>query len=146
LDIAQDLGCQLAVSLGGFKKDEVKGVPSVYTAATDEETLKAALSLAPGAKVMVGHIYGIAGIVVGLSRLRDLKSFALLVDTVGMYPDAVGSRVALEILNKYLGLTVNLSEVEATTSLTKKLLESFGLVRNIAEEKKKEEDALRWYV
>jgi proteasome assembly chaperone (PAC2) family protein len=63
-----------------------------------------------------------------------------------MYPDAVASRVALEILSKYLGLTLNLSEVEATTSQTKKLLESFGLVRNIAEEKKKEEEALRWFI
>ena len=146
LNIVEELGCRFVISLGGFKKDEVKGVPSVYTAATDEETLKEALSLAPGVRVMVGHIYGIAGIVVGLSRLRDLRSFALLIDTVGMYPDAVASRVALEILSKYLGLTLNLSEVEATTSQTKKLLESFGLVRNIAEEKKKEEEALRWFI
>jgi uncharacterized protein (TIGR00162 family) len=146
LSIAEELGCKFAISLGGFKKDEVKGIPSVYSAATDEETLKEVLSLASGSKIMMGHIYGIAGLVVGLSRLRDMKSFALLVDTVGLLPDTVASRVALEILIKYLGLTLSLSDVEATTLQTKKLLESFGLVRNIAEEKKKEEEALRWFI
>ena len=144
MDIAQDLGCQFAVSIGGFKKDEVKGVPSLYCAASDEETLKEALGL--GTRIMVGHIFGIAGLVVGLSRLRNVKAFALLADTVGMYPDANATRVALSALGKFLNLTVDLSKVDAATDQTKKLLESFGLIRNIQEEKKKEEEALRWYI
>jgi uncharacterized protein len=146
LDIAQDLGCRYAISLGGFKKDEVKGVPAVYTAATDEEALNESLGLAVGTRVMVGHVYGIAGLIVGLSRLRNVKSFALLVDTVGLYPDVNATRVALEIVGKFLGLPVDLSGVDISAAATKKLLESFGLVRNIAEEKKKEDEALRWFI
>jgi uncharacterized protein (TIGR00162 family) len=144
LDIAQDLGCQLAVSLGVFKKDEVKGAPSLYCAASDEETLKEALGL--GTRVMVGHIFGIAGLVVGLSRLRNMKAFALLVDTLGVYPDVAATRVVLTVLDKYLDLAVDLAGVESAADQTKKTLESFGLIRNIAEEKKKEEEALRWYI
>jgi uncharacterized protein len=144
LDIAQDFGCKSAISLGGFKKEEVKGTPAIYSAASDEATMSEALKL--GTRIMVGHIFGIAGLVVGLSRLRDLKSFALLVDTVGMYPDANATRVALTALDKYLNLNVDLTNVEAAANQTKKLLESFGLIRNIQEEKKKEEEALRWYI
>jgi uncharacterized protein len=144
LDIAQDLGCELAVSLGGFKKEEVKGVPSLYCAASDEETLKEALGL--GTRVMVGHIFGIAGLVVGLSRLRNMKAFALLVDTLGMYPDVAATRAVLAALDKYLDLAVDLAGVDSAADQTKKTLESFGLIRNIAEEKKKEEEALRWYI
>jgi hypothetical protein len=144
LDIAQEFGCRFAVSIGGFKKDEVKGVPMLYCAASDEEALKEALGL--GTRIMVGHIFGIAGLVVGLSRLRNVKAFALLADTVGMYPDANATRVALSALGKFLNLTVDLSRVDAAADQTKKLLESFGLIRNIAEEKKKEEEALRWYI
>ena len=144
LDIAQEFGCRFAVSIGGFKKDEVKGVPTLYCAASDEEALKEALGL--GTRIMVGHIFGIAGLVVGLSRLRNVKAFALLADTVGMYPDANATRVALSALGKFLNLTVDLSRVDAAADQTKKLLESFGLIRNIAEEKKKEEEALRWYI
>jgi hypothetical protein len=36
--------------------------------------------------------------------------------------------------------------VEVAAAQTKKTMESFGLVRNISEEKKKEEEALRWYI
>ncbi len=146
LDIAQEMGCRLVISLGGFKKDEVKGVPNVYTAATDEATLKEAINLVPDTKVMVGHVFGMAGLVVGLSRLRHVKAFAMLVDTVGMYPDVKAARVALEALSKYLGVVLDLSWVEVAAGQTKKMMESFGLVRNIAEEKKKEEEALRWFI
>jgi predicted ATP-grasp superfamily ATP-dependent carboligase len=63
-----------------------------------------------------------------------------------MFPDASAAKVALEAVNKYLGLAVDLSWVEVSAAQTKKTMESFGLVRNISEEKKKEEEALRWYI
>ena len=144
LDIAQDLGCRFVISIGGFKKDQVQSAPGIYTAATDQETLKEALNL--GTKIMVGHVFGIAGLLIGLARLRNVKGFALLVDTLGMYPDAIASQYALTMLGKYLNLNVDLSGLEATTAQTKKILDSFGLIRNLGEEKKKEEQAMRWFI
>jgi len=144
LDIVQDLGCRFVVSIGGFKKDEVQPVPAIYSAATDTKTMKEALDL--GTKVMVGHIFGIAGILIGLSRLRNIKGFSLLVDTLGMYPDANATRHALTVLGKYLNLNVDLAKLDVSAEHTKKILESFGLVRNIAEEKKKEEQQMRWFI
>jgi uncharacterized protein (TIGR00162 family) len=144
LDITQELGCRFVISIGGFKKDEVQTVPAIYSAATDQETLKEALDL--GTKVMVGHIFGIAGLLIGLGRLRNLKGFALLVDTLGMYPDANAARYALTALGKYLNLNIDLSKLDVTADQTKKILESFGLIRSLAEEKKKEEQQLRWFI
>jgi len=144
LDIAQELGCRFVISIGGFKKDEVQPVPAIYSAATDQETMKDALNL--GTKIMVGHVFGIAGLVIGLGKLRDLKGFALLVETLGMVPDANAARYALTALSKYLNLNVDLSKLDATVEQTKKILESFGLIRNIAEEKKKEEQQMRWFI
>jgi uncharacterized protein (TIGR00162 family) len=144
LDIAQELGCRFVISVGGFKKEDVQAVPAIYSAATDQETMKEALGL--GTKVMVGHIFGIAGLLIGLGRLRNLKGFTLLVDTLGMYPDANATRHALTALGKYLNLNIDLSRLDATAEQTKKTLESFGLVRNIAEEKKKEEQQMRWFI
>ena len=144
LDIAQELGCRFVISLGGFKKDEVKATPDVYSAATDNETLSQALSLET--KVMVGHIFGIAGLLIGLSKLRNLKGFALLVDTLGMYPDANAARSALEILSKYLNLKIDLTRLSNAAEETKKILESFGMIRNVAQEKKKKEEQLRWFI
>jgi uncharacterized protein (TIGR00162 family) len=144
LDIVQELGCRFAVSIGGFKKDEVQTVPAMYSAATDQETLKEALDL--GTKVMVGHIFGIAGLLIGLARLRSFKGFALLVDTLGMYPDANAARYALTALGNYLNVNVDVSRLDATADKTKKILESFGLIRNLVEEKKKEKQQLRWFI
>jgi predicted ATP-grasp superfamily ATP-dependent carboligase len=45
-----------------------------------------------------------------------------------------------------LGLNVDLSKLDATAEDIKKILEAFGLIRNLAEEKKKEEQQLRWFI
>ena len=144
LDLVQDMGCRFVISIGGFKKEEVQTVPGVYTAATDLKTMKTALDL--GSKVMVGHIFGIAGILIGLAKLRSLKGFSVLVDTLGMYPDANATRYALINVGKFLNLDVDLSQLDATVDETKRYLESFGLIKDIAEEKKREEQQMRWFI
>lgn len=144
LDIAQELGCRFVISIGGFKKDEVQAVPAIYSTATDEDTMKEALDL--GTKVMVGHVFGIAGLAIGLARIRDMKGFSLLVDTPGMNPDVNAARFALTTLGKYLNLDVDLSKLDASGNQIKQTLESFGIIRSITEEKKKEEQQLRWFI
>ena len=144
LDIVQELGCRSMISIGGFKKEEVQPVPAIYSAATDEESLQEALSL--GTRIMVGHIFGIAGLLIGLGGLKGFRGFALLVDTLGMYPDANATRYALTSLGKYLNLNIDMSKLESVAEETKRTLESFGLIRNIVEEKKKEEEQMRWFI
>lgn len=144
LDVAEDIGCHYMVTLGGFRQEEIKGVPQIYCAASDHETLNDALSL--GTKIMVGQIFGIAGLMVGLGRLRKFKGFSLLVDTLGTYPDADATRYILTALNKFLGMNVGMDSLDATADETKKILESFGLIRTIGTEKKKEEQQFRWSI
>ncbi len=144
LDLAEEFGCHFVISIGGFKKDEAQPVPGIYSTATDLETMQEALDL--GTKVMVGHVFGIAGLSVGLARIRGMKGFSLLVDTPGMNPDVNAARYALTTLGKYLNLNVDLSTLEETNGEIKKILESFGIIRSITEEKKKEEEQLRWFI
>ena len=144
LDIAQELGCRFMISIGGYKKDEVTPIPAIYSAATDQKTIKEALDL--GTKVMVGHIFGIAGLLIGLGRLRNLNGFAVLVDTLGMYPDVKAARYALAIISKYLGLNVDLSRLDVTGDRIKIELEAFGLIKDVAEEKKREKQQMRWFI
>ncbi|MEM2098200.1 MAG: PAC2 family protein [Candidatus Bathyarchaeia archaeon] len=144
LDVMEELGCRYVVSVGGFKKDDVPAVPGLYSAATDQETLKLALDL--GTKVMVGHIFGVAGILIGLCRLRGICGFSLLVDTLGLYPDVNAARYALTVLGKFLGLSVDLSRLEASGESVKQMLEAFGLFKDLKEEKKREAQQLRWFI
>jgi len=144
LDIAEELGCHYVITLGGFKKDEVKETPEIYSAASDIETLNEALGL--GTKIMVGQIFGVAGLTIGLARLRSFKGFSLLVETLGTYPDANATRHVLTVLNKFLNLNVDLSRLDVAAESTKKILESFGLIRVVGEEKKRQEQPFRWTV
>ena len=144
LNLVQHFGCRFVISIGGFKKDEIANVPRIYTAATDLKIIKEALDL--GTKVMVGHIFGIAGILIGLAKLRNWKGFSILVETSGMYPDAKATRYALTTLGKYLNLNIDLSNIDLTAEQTKKALGSFGLIKDIAEQKKKEAQQMRWFI
>ena len=144
LDICQDLGCKFVISIGGFKKEDVQPIPAIYSTATDLETMQQALDL--GTKVMVGHVFGIAGLTVGMARIRDLKGFSLLVDTLGMDPDVNAAEHAIILLMKYLNLNIDLSRIDDTGAEIKNMLESFGIIRSITEEKKKEEQQLRWFI
>ena len=144
LDSAKQLGCSFVITLGGFRQEEVKTPPQIYAAATDVKTLNETLQL--GTKIMVGQIFGVAGLLIGLSALEGLKGFSLLVETLGTYPDANAAQEALLLLNKYLNLNVDVSRLDTAVEETKKILESFGLIRNIADEKKREEQKLRWFI
>jgi len=96
LDIVQKLGCRFIITLGGFRIEEVKTTPGIYCAASDPETLNEALNL--GAKLMGGQIFGVAGLLMGLGKLRGFKGFSLLVETLGTYPDANATRTVLPAL------------------------------------------------
>ena len=142
LDIAHELGCSFLITLGGYKQEETKTTPAIYCAASDPETLNEALNL--GTKMMVGQIFGVAGLLIGLGKLRGFKGYSLLVETPGTYPDANAARCALSILSRYLSLNLDLSRLNIAAEETKKILESFGLIRTIKEEKK--EQQFRWFV
>ncbi|MDR0797623.1 MAG: PAC2 family protein, partial [Nitrososphaerota archaeon] len=138
------LGCNYVISIGGFKKDETGSVPNIYSTATDLDTMKTVLDL--GTKVMVGNVFGIAGISIGLAKLHNMKGFSLLIDTPGMSPDVNAARYALLTLFKFLNFEVNLNNIEQAGEEIRHMLEIFGLIRSISEEKKKEEQQLRWFI
>jgi len=144
LDIIHEVGCRYLITLGGFKKDDVKTPPELYVAASDAETINEALSL--GAKIMVGQIFGVAGLLVGLGRIRGFKGFSLLVETPGVHPDVNAARHALAAVNKFLNLNIDLSRIEVAAEKTQRMLEAFGLVEKVREEKKKEEQQFRWSI
>jgi uncharacterized protein (TIGR00162 family) len=144
LDVARELNCKYVITLGGYRQEEVKTPPQTYCAASDHETLEKALAL--GTKIMVGEIFGIAGVMVGLAKLRGVKSFSLLVDTLGTHPDVNATRILLLALNKFLNMNIDLSGLDAAARETEKIMESFGLIRNVAEEKKREEQRFRWFI
>ena len=133
LDIVQSYNCQSVVTVGGLKKESAPESPSVFCTATDKDTLDAIVNA--GASTLVGRVYGAAGLLLGLARLRGMRGYCVLVETLGVYPDAIAARVALTFLSKCLGLTVDLSGLESAVEATQNLL-----VRKPHEDTKEKKD------
>ena len=143
LDVAEELGCRYVITLGGLKREEKVEFPGLYCTATDRETLEDALRL--GARIIGGRIFGAAGLLIGLAKLRGMKGFCLLADTPGFYPDATAAREALKAVCKILRLKVDLSRLDVAAEATRNILKSFGLVSPPTEERKKE-SGFRWLI
>ncbi len=142
LDVAEDLGCGYVITLGGLKREEKVEKPELYCAASDHETLKDALGL--GAKIIRGQIFGVAGLLIGLSRLRSMRGFCLLAETPGLYPDAVAAREILEAVSRILHLKINLTKLHTAAEATSNILKSFGIISPSTE--RKLEPKFRWLI
>lgn len=143
LDVASEIGCRHIITLGGLRREEKVESPKLYCAATDNESLGDALSI--GAKVLGGQIFGVAGLLVGLSKLRGMKGFCLLAETPGLYPDASAAREVLNAICKMLRLRVDLSRLDIAVEEIEKTLRSFGLVTSQTKERKGE-PSFRWLI
>ncbi len=144
LDISEELGCKYILTVGGLKKAEKIETPELYCTASDKETLQEALNL--GAKIMKGHIFGVAGLLVGLCKLRNMKGLCLLAETAGLYPDAVATREVLKAINTMLNLKIKLENLNEATEETGEILKSFGIVSPSSIEKKNREADYRWFI
>jgi uncharacterized protein (TIGR00162 family) len=143
LDIAQELGCDSVITLGGLLREEKITEPKLYCAASDQETVKKALDL--GAEIIEGQVFGMAGLLIGLCSLWNMKGFCLLAETPGFYPDTAAARQVLNAISKMLHLTVDIDRIDSAAKTTRDILESFGLVSQ-PPEKKRREESYSWHV
>jgi len=144
LDISEELGCKYILTVGGLKKEEKVEKPELYCTASDRETLQEALDL--GAKVMKGHIFGVAGLLVGLCKLRNMRGLCILAETSGLFPDAAATREVLKALRKMMHLKISLKSLSYAVEETDKILKSFGIVSPSSIEKKDREADFRWFI
>jgi uncharacterized protein (TIGR00162 family) len=143
LEISTNLGCKCILTVGGLRKDEKIEKPNIYCTASDKETLQEALDL--GTRIMRGHIFGVAGLLVGLSKFRNVKGLCLLSETSGLYPDALATKEVLKLINKILNTNVNLDNLNIVAEETANLLKSFGIVSSSIEKKDSEANH-RWFI
>ncbi len=145
LDLAKEFGCKEIVTLGGYRREEKITTPKLFCAASDTETLKEALGM--GAEIMEGQIFGVAGLLVGLSKLWNIKGLCLLGETPGFYPDAAASREVLKAVSKMLNLRIDTERLDKAVESTQQILGAFGISEPKKEEKSTEEDkSHRWHV
>ncbi len=117
LDLFQKHKGKEIITLGGIGLKSVPENPKVYcTANTSKiiERYKKGSVLNDKIYGVVGPIVGVSGLLVGLSKRRNIEAIAILAETYGhpMYLGIKGAREIVTILNKKLELNVKIEDLD----------------------------------
>jgi len=134
LELAKRLGCELVVTMGGYKRKKVPRRPRVFCAATHPDLLEEARQLCDG--VVIGNIYGAAGILLGLGELMGMRGVCFLAETTGLYPDARAASEVLKVVSRFLGIGVDISKLEQAATVTEDLWRSLKRSREARPERR----------
>lgn len=149
IDTIRGLGCREIVTLGGIGLPTVPSMPKVYCTGNCPEIVKKyteGVSVRKKLYGIVGPVVGVSGLLLGLSKRKNIKAASLLAETYGhpMYLGLRGARELVKVLDKKLGLSIDIkgldkeiSEIEAeinrkstgkkpTKSTIKKIQEKLG--------------------
>jgi len=162
LDYAKGLGCREVVAIGGFasgkplqaedgknsgaKKSRVIGATSDAKVSKDYEKFGVDCKIAGE----VGTIVGATGLLVGLSRLHDMKGLCLLGETAGfpIITDPNAAEAVLNILQKIIGTGADVSKLHGKVKEMHDLLRKMEELQREAVEqmkpKPKKPDELRY--
>lgn len=108
LELSKQIGCKEVIAVGGLKRDRLPEQLNIYCTATNREILMRASNL--GAKILYGKVFGAAGVLPGLAKLKGLNGLCILVDTLGLYPDASAAQAALKFLSSYLNFPITINK------------------------------------
>jgi len=115
LDFIEDLGVKEIITLAGLSIGEPTNKPHVIGAVSEPELTKKyekyGIDFEAGAKV--GTIVGAAGLLIGLGKIRNMKSLCLLGETVGfpIIPDPKSAEALLRVLLKILNIEIDTSRL-----------------------------------
>jgi uncharacterized protein len=117
LDLAQELGCNEVITVGGIGLPGEPKKPKVYGVATSKAT-KAMWAKATKSVHFKDNkaatIVGATGLMLGLGTFRKMEGISLLAETVG-HPYHLGLKEAtevLKVLEKKLKLKINLNKIK----------------------------------
>ncbi len=118
LNICETLKCKEIITLGGIGLQTMPETPKLYCTSNDKEiTNKYSKDTKMSTKIygIVGPIVGVTGLLVGLSKKRNMQGIAILSETFAhpMYLGIRGSKEILKILDKKLNLNLNMNKLES---------------------------------
>ena len=122
LDFAKKQGVSSIITLGGYRKEAGES-PRVVATASDEELLTKALEANALPSPPGNPIVGTAGLLVGMARFKKLPALCLLGETRGYLPDPKAAKSLLIVLQKMLGISLNLNEIEKEIEKSNGILE-----------------------
>jgi uncharacterized protein (TIGR00162 family) len=121
LDFAEKKNVQTVITIGGYR-NEVEGTPTVVAVSTNPALLEKALSANAVSSEAGTPIVGTAGLLLGLAKFRKIDAVCLLGETRGYLPDPNTAKTVIEVLLRFLGISVDLSGLDEEIERSKEIL------------------------
>ena len=116
LDLLQTFKGNELITLGGIGLAEIPKKPKLYCTANSKKIIQKYKDEIVCDKLygVVGPIVGVSGLLVGLASRRRIEAISFLAETYGhpVYLGVKGAREILKLLNKKLGLDVDMNKFE----------------------------------
>ncbi len=132
LEIGQSLGAEMVLTVGAYIAGEFAGEPRVFGTGSDKELLKELQGMGVSL-ISEGSITWMNGLLVGLSKLRNMKGIFLSGETSGYIIDARAARSVLRVLSRKLGIPVDLTELDLKARESEHLIKSMEAMKGRAE-------------
>lgn len=120
LDMVEKYGCKEIITIGGIGLQQIPQNPRVYCTANNSKIVEKyrTKNLHSNIYGVVGPIMGVTGLLVGLSKKRNINSIAFLAETFSHpnYLGIKGSGEVLKILDKKLNLRLDLKKLDSEIS------------------------------
>ncbi len=115
LDLFEDMNINKLITLGGIGLAYMPEKINVHGTATSKELVKeiSEVGVMCDGKKTVGMIIGAAGLLMGISKIRNIPAVSFLAETLG-HPNFMGFKPAKEIIIKlqnYIGLKISMDKL-----------------------------------
>ncbi len=117
LKIVQQHKCRYIITTGGIGLQSVPEKAKVYCTSNDalllKEFVKQGMAVEKNIFGVVGPVFGVSGILLGLGKKRGIKGVSLLAETFGnpFYLGIKGAKEILQVLEKKFGWGLNMKKM-----------------------------------
>lgn len=117
IDLFKRLKGKSIIILGGASLPDVDADPSIYAISSKTALIEKYRKIDPSLKSAhgnLGPIVGVAGVLLGLSKDKNIDATAFLIETTDKeYFNAKSVRKALQLLNKLTGISINTKKFDS---------------------------------
>jgi proteasome assembly chaperone (PAC2) family protein len=140
LNIATRLGTSEVITIGGIGLSNVPKNPRVFCTGNCKDIIakyKKGTRMNDQIFGVVGPIIGVSGLLVGLSKKRNMKAMSLLAETYGhpMYLGMRGAQEIVNVLNSKLSLRLNTKKFESQVEKIEEITAAEGNIEDLPDKK-----------
>lgn len=122
LDVGLNLGADFILTLGGYGKESVNQVRTIYLSSTSDAQIKKALEKID-AVPYEGQIIGAAGLLILMAGELGLDNLSLLIEAGEATPDYHAAKRGIEALTKFLDLDLEIEDVYGISQIYSRAVE-----------------------